>query len=121
MSTPLGLTNENVAMTSTDSSRLAGRLDPVYANSRREAWLILGVWALAVTWTLAAYWFLGNRPPDEPLQLLFGMPSWVVWGVALPWALATLFSMWFAQCHMVLDDLGEAEEDAADDEEVRRD
>ena len=35
-----------------------------------------------------------------------GMPSWVFWGIMVPWALCALFTFWFAGFFMADDDLG---------------
>jgi hypothetical protein len=34
------------------------------------------------------------------------MPSWVFWGVIVPWAVCALFTFWFAGFVMADDDLG---------------
>ena len=33
------------------------------------------------------------------------MPAWVFWGIAAPWAVAVVFSLWFCFRYMVDDDL----------------
>jgi hypothetical protein len=35
------------------------------------------------------------------------MPSWVFWGIMVPWAACALFTFWFAGFFMTDDDLGE--------------
>ena len=75
-------------------------LDPVYLSSRREMWIIFGVWALFCLWVVgfcSAYGY--ERPTGDPV-LVFGMPAWVFWGVATPWLFATTFSVVFAMFGM---------------------
>ena len=60
----------------------------------RETLVILVVWAVFGVWVLAFgrhQLDLANRSEvwAEP-STAWGMPSWVFWGVALPWLLATL-------------------------------
>ena len=69
------------------------RPHPSVLRARREAVHILIAWAVCLVWTtgycaLFAY-------DSGPVRLAWGFPSWVVFGVALPWVLATLFSVWY--------------------------
>lgn len=83
-------------------------LDPVFVHGRREAGVILAIWAVSMIWTVSYCYLFGYRAPDpETLELVLGMPSWVFWGVAVPWIAALGATFWFAQGYMVLDDLGE--------------
>ena len=69
--------------------------DPVYLNSLREFFLILGMWAFFLVWVVSYCYFYGYRPvgsPDE-LPMTLGMPSWVVWGIAVPWLVANLLTI----------------------------
>ncbi len=85
--------------------------DPVLRNARREALIIFGAW-LASTIYCCAYSYLRgyNRTgrllgPDD-VRPIFGIPSWIFWGVIVPWAASALFTVWFAGYVMVDDDLG---------------
>lgn len=77
--------------------------DPVYLHSRREALAILLLWGGAFAWTITyCYQFgYGQRVDTEQLDLVMGMPSWVVWGVAAPWIVcgttSILMSLYFIQ------------------------
>lgn len=83
--------------------------DPVYVHSRREAALILLIWAASLAWTVGYCWMNGYEQASPPLVL--GMPRWVFWGVLAPWVVAAAASVVFAHRVMILDDLGENEEE----------
>ena len=78
--------------------------DPVFLHSRREMFLILGVWLVCFLWVVPYCYIYGYRPIESPDQLttVLGMPSWVVWGVAVPWLLADIATI--AICTFVMKD-----------------
>ena len=84
--------------------------DPVFRHSRREAIVILLVWLASFAWTVPYCYLKGYETPADPseLSIVWGMPAWVTWGVAVPWIVSGLVSivlcLWFIQD----DDLGEA-------------
>ncbi len=64
-------------------------------KTRREALGVVALWILSCAWTVgyslsAAY----RQDPDPPL--LFGIPTWVVWGVLLPWGVILIITCWAA-------------------------
>lgn len=86
-------------------------IDPVLKNSRREAIIIGVVWFAATTFCCAySYWAGYNRPGQalgrQDLNVVLGMPSWVFWGIMVPWLVCALFTFWFAGVFMSDDDLG---------------
>lgn len=86
--------------------------DPVFLHSRREAVIIFGVWIVALVWAvpycyLNGYLDSGARVDPESLRTVWGIPSWVFWGIAVPWLAADVFTIWFCFCYMQDDDLGE--------------
>ena len=84
--------------------------DPTYLNTRREAIVILTAWAVCLVWTVGYCWFAGyGEPAEGQLSLVLGMPAWVFWGVALPWAAALLFSVVYGLWFIADDKLGEVE------------
>ena len=85
-------------------------LDPTFLHTRREAVLILIAWAVCLIWTVGYCALFGYDVPIDQLRYLLGMPSWVFWGVLVPWVAATLFSIWFALAVIADDDLGETQE-----------
>lgn len=84
-------------------------------SSRRELKVVIGFALFFAIWSvgycaLNAY----DKPAQgESIRLVMGMPSWVFWGVILPWAVAALFTVWFAIFFMKdhqLDDHVESED-----------
>jgi hypothetical protein len=85
--------------------------DPVLKNSRREAILIGLTWLCATTYCCAYSYFFGYIREGHPLgpndvHPILGMPSWVFWGIMVPWAACALFTFGFAGFFMADDDLG---------------
>jgi len=73
---------------------MAGR----FRQARREALHILVLSGICMVWTIGycAIFAYGA----QNVQLLWGIPQWVIFGVALPWLTATVYSLWFALFHM---------------------
>lgn len=114
--------------------------DPLYLRTRREAFIILGMWACCFLWTVPYCYLYGYRSheasssatgPDAaklvgPLEkynrtadsitypLGLGIPDWVFWGIVVPWGIAMLASILF--CLFVFHD----EDLAAEGEELNR-
>ena len=74
--------------------------DPIYVTARREMWVILGTWGVFCVWVLGYCAANGYEVDGAGLQLVFGMPAWVFWGIAVPWMSATAFSIVFAAFFM---------------------
>lgn len=73
----------------------------LFASSRRELVWVLGTCVFFGIWVIGVSWSLGRSPAeDETVDLVFGLPAWVFWGVALPWFAATAFTIWFAMFRM---------------------
>lgn len=85
--------------------------DPVLRNARREA-VIIGLFWLSATAFCCSYCYFygypGGAGPLGPADIrpVFGMPSWFFWGVIVPWAACSAFTLWFAGFYMTDDDLG---------------
>ena len=58
-----------------------------------------------MAWTVPYCYLFGYDNDPETIRITLGMPSWVLWGVAVPWLAATVFSCWFALCYMKDDPL----------------
>jgi hypothetical protein len=84
-------------------------LDPVYVHARREAWIILAFFGVCLAWTVGYCARFAHTPadPQAAVPTVLGVPSWVFWGVALPWLLAGVFSIVFALWGIADDDLGQ--------------
>lgn len=93
--------------------------DETFLHARREAIAILVIWLAALLWAVPYCYlngYLSATPADTPmpkLELLFGMPRWVVIGVALPWLVADVLTVWICFVYMQDDDLGEDPEPPA--------
>jgi hypothetical protein len=90
-------------------------------NARREALLVLVVWAVALAWTVGVSFLLGyqhgpqspivqegvvsDRTPENFHQIL-GLPDWVFAGVVLPWAVSSVVTFVFCWRGIADDDLG---------------
>lgn len=87
--------------------------DPVFRNTRREAILILAIWAVALCWVVPYCILSGYQPPQSPeeLQLVWGMPEWIFYGVALPWMIASAVTIGLCLFVIQDDDLGVAPEE----------
>lgn len=87
--------------------------DPVYVHSRREASVILIVWALSFAWTVPYCYFFGYRTTNDnwELSMTLGLPSWIVWGVAFPWVVSGVVSIYLCLFYIKDDDLGQAEDE----------
>jgi len=83
--------------------------DPVFLDSRREAFIILMLWVAALLWAVP-YCYLNGFPDtfdEKEFSTVWGIPSWLFWGIAVPWLLADVFTLWFCFFYMKDGDLGE--------------
>ena len=94
--------------------------DPVFLRSRREGRVILAVWVIALVWVVGFSFRFGYQNFDGSIQLIWGIPSWVFWGVAFPWGLATVWSIWFGLFSMSDDDLAEGQAERTQNGEMSR-
>ncbi|VAX37285.1 hypothetical protein MNBD_PLANCTO02-1288 [hydrothermal vent metagenome] len=92
------------------------KLKTLLKNARKEAVVILFIWLVASVWTMLFCYFSGysgsgavNR---ETISLTCGIPTWVFWGVAMPWGVVDICTIWFCLFYMQDDDLGAVQEDA---------
>ena len=79
--------------------------DPVVTHSLRESKTILMIWLIGFLWVVGYCYFFGYPEPGESITIIMGMPSWVFWGVALPWVLATAANAWIALFGIAEDNL----------------
>jgi hypothetical protein len=101
----------------------------VYRNARREAVVILAIWAAATIYCCSFCYLTGYIRPGQPLALadlrpIFGIPGWFFWGVVVPWGVCGVVTLIYAGFFISDDDLGKdhaAELDADIREGERRD
>ena len=89
------------------SSTPEERYDPVFLHSRREAILIVGAWAAGLVWAVPYCYLNGYGLPPGEVSTTFGVPTWLFWGILIPWIAADLFTAWFCFFYFVEDDLEE--------------
>lgn len=79
---------------------------PILQSARREALVVAGLWLASGAWsvTYCAWHGYGNTP--DKLHFTLGFPTWIFWGVALPWVLCALISLVVANVLMTDADLG---------------
>lgn len=78
-----------------------------FRQSRKEFRFMLGAWVFFALWTGGYNALFAGGRDGEAIELVGGMPSWVFYGVALPWVLALATTIWFAMAYMKDTDLGE--------------
>jgi hypothetical protein len=104
-------------MDNSPSSIERDRFDPLVLHTRRETLVILVAFVVCMAWSLGCCYCFGYLGPDDgPASRLFGMPSWVFWGVAVPWLGADLFAVWFCFFFMVDDPLGEVQDETVEED-----
>lgn len=94
-------------------------IDPLYQRTRREAFLIFGLWGVALLWCVGFSYLYGyethapvggsvgpaiaeiigpledfNRDAGE-LTTVLGVPDWVMFGVLVPWLVFLLVTVLF--------------------------
>ncbi len=80
-------------------------------NCLAENRWMLALWLTSFLWVIGyslSFGFGHDGPADQDGQeiaIVGGVPSWVFWGVAVPWFVATTFSAWFALSRMQDDSL----------------
>lgn len=89
--------------------------DPLFVASFREARWILLMWLSCFAWTLTVCLNFGYPKTVDPQNFptVFGIPAWVAWGIAFPWLIANVVTIWFCLGVMEDADLGEDFSEAA--------
>jgi hypothetical protein len=81
--------------------------DPVFLNSRREAGVIFVIWLVGLLWAVPFCYVTGyiDDYTPETFSTTWGIPTWLFWGIAVPWLVADLITTWFCFRYMKDDDL----------------
>lgn len=94
--------------------------DPVLRSARREATLTLVFWLLVTCYCVGyCYWHGYAHSPEDlaqkaaELTFVLGVPSWVFWGLLVPWLGCLAFSTWFAFGFMADDPLGDEDDESS--------
>ncbi len=89
--------------------------DPVYLHARREAWVAFLGWLAAGIYTVGYCYLFGYDLDRASLRTILGLPSWIVFGIILPWTVAVGFGVWFGLVLVKDEDLGRDTERDADE------
>jgi hypothetical protein len=74
--------------------------DPLFVSSLRELKWVLATWLFHFIWVATYCGTQGYQDDATPVKIVWGMPSWVFWGIVVPWLAASLFTIWFALTQM---------------------
>ena len=110
-------------MNNTPSPAPSEECAPVFVNSRREALWIFRVWAVGLVWAVPYCYFTGYDESVDAatFSTTLGIPTWLFWGILVPWIVADIFTIWFCFCYMQDDDLGGEPETASATAETNSD
>lgn len=84
----------------------AWEYDPEFLRARAEMWTVLWLFLASLIWTISWSYLFGYRTltADEAqnVSLVWGMPTWVFWGIFTPWLAIDVMAIWF--CFVYLQD-----------------
>lgn len=92
------------------------REDPLVRSARREALLIFIIWGVTAAYCVGYTARYGYAEGEIPFTL--GFPSWVFWGVMVPWGVCTLLAIAFTAFVIKDDPLGDETENPDEPEHV---
>lgn len=92
--------------------------DPLFIHARREAVFIFLLWLACLAWCVPYCYINGYVPVDQEVELLWGLPKWIVLGILGPWLIADVVTILFCIFIFREDDLGEAGDEEMGHEEM---
>jgi len=109
------MTTENI-----EAQQQEEEFDPVFLHSRREAIVIFCFWLVALLWAVPFCYLNGYAENIDPenFSTTWGIPTWLFWGILVPWFAADLVTAWFCFFFMKDDELGMANEGDDIEEEI---
>lgn len=81
--------------------------DPVLTSARREALLVLAIWATACVYSISVCYQFGYHRDATTLTYILGFPDWIFWGVVVPWTVCTGLCFVLSNFVITDEDLGE--------------
>ena len=98
--------------------------DPVFVNSLRETIVIISLFLFFMFWSVCVSFNMGLdstylKSNVDEMSLVWGMPSWVFYGVFLPWMIVNIVGVWFCFGFMKDDDLDDP--DNPEEEPIKED
>lgn len=92
--------------------------NPVLRSARREAALVLVLWAAVAIYSVGYCYLYGYGRSIHELTFVLGFPDWIFWGVIAPWGVCYVISLIFSFVIIQDDPLGrDMDEDAPRDGE----
>lgn len=88
--------------------------DPVYLNARREGAVAFLGWVIAGLLTVPTCLLLGFGLETQEVTTILGIPSWVFFGIVIPWICMVAYTVWFSLFFVKDEDLGADPEDDND-------
>lgn len=67
-----------------------------FKQSKRELVFFLAGWIFFAAWVLIYAYFNAYKDQEKEPSITLGMPSWVFWGIAIPWICATAFTIYIS-------------------------
>jgi len=88
--------------------------DPLVRSSLREALIVAMIWLGALIWSVGVCASMGYNRTEQDLQLVWGFPDWIFWGVVVPWltcaVVSWLFGAFFVHDGELGQDLGDTDD-----------
>ncbi|MBL4883649.1 MAG: hypothetical protein JKY95_03805 [Planctomycetaceae bacterium] len=80
--------------------------DPAYLNALKELYVMIGIWGVSLVWTVGYCGLFAYQAPGstQAIPVVWGIPTWVIWGIVLPWVTCGLLTAWFAMFYIKQDD-----------------
>lgn len=79
---------------------------PILQSARREALVVVGMWIVAGAWSVTFCWLYGYGNTPDKLHFTLGFPTWIFYGIVVPWLLCVVASTIIANFVMTDADLG---------------
>jgi hypothetical protein len=76
-----------------------------FRQARRELRFQLTAWSLFALWVVGYCGLTAFDAERSDVATILGMPSWVFWGIAVPWTVAFGVTVYFSSCYMQDTDL----------------
>ena len=67
-----------------------------FKQTKRELIIFLTGWLFFAAWVIIYSYFNAYKDQNAEPSITLGMPSWVFWGIALPWICATVFTVYIS-------------------------
>ncbi|MDB4711748.1 YhdT family protein [Verrucomicrobiales bacterium] len=67
-----------------------------FKQTKKELFFFLAGWVFFAAWVLIYSYFNAYKDQSQEPSITLGMPSWVFWGIAIPWICATAFTIYIS-------------------------